>query len=99
LSLTAEPGFDITTRTAQVQAGQPVTFHYVVDVNQREFDGVLKFGDGQQQTVQEVNGNVTHTYQCAEAECRYQVSLELLDEQNVTSPPTALTQLTVVVRQ
>lgn len=99
LSFTSDPFMDPQTRTAQVTKGELVTFSYVInDQGTKNHAIVVDFGDGQKQSMQEITGSTTHTYQCAQQVCSYQAQIVVTDQEGIQAAETPLTKIKVEVR-
>lgn len=59
---------------------------------------VLKFGDGQEHSFEETNaGRVSHEYSCRQTRCEFTAELELIDDQDHTSPLLPINEIRVVI--
>jgi len=100
LSFVAQPNFDATTRRLTISSGEPVEMTYVVDTAGADdtTEIVIDYGDGTSDTFNEPTGRATHSYQCNQQQCQYQVVLRAQQtEAEVSSVETPISTMTVVV--
>jgi len=94
LSFTTDPFMDLKTRVTPVGKGQAVSFNWVVEVGQgQELTGSIDYGDGQTESFADQSGMLSHQYQCLENSCFYQAKIKVIDQNQVESAPTGITQI------
>jgi hypothetical protein len=100
LSFGTDPFAEGSPRMLTVKNGEAVNFNYVVAAASTPRVLVnLTFGDGQNQEIQSLTGEATHTYNCPTGSCRYTASLTVRDANGGVAAQTPLTQIQVVVTQ
>ena len=100
ISFGADGGFDPVNRSVEISGGGELNFSYVGQAGSVPLQSaVIDFGDGQNMTLDADTNSATHLYDCTQPVCQYDATITLVDVQNLTSPPTVLTGLRVVVRQ
>jgi hypothetical protein len=99
LKFTSDPNPDLSSRVVNLPKGSAITFYFVTDPGKtNRATTQIQFGDGQFKEFLEEEGNYTHQYQCALVECRFTAQLVVTDPEGVTSVPTALSTINIVVR-
>ncbi len=100
VSFGADGSFDPMSRSVEVIGGGELNFSYVGQAGSVPIkSATISFGDGQNVDLNSDQTSTSHQYNCSSSVCHYSATITLIDEQNLTSPPTALTLLQVVVRQ
>lgn len=98
LSFNSSPLMDPVTRTSTIKNGDVVEFTYVADAGAADsVAGVLDFGDGKKLPVTGLAAQTSHTYTCQLYQCTYEVSLVLEDNWGISSAPTTVSKITILV--
>lgn len=83
----------------EIRSGQTVTFSYVLDPGQAEaVKTIIDYGDGQQEEMLAVEAQVSHTYQCQQTACEYQVKLMAENEFGVETADLPINNLRIMVK-
>ena len=99
LSFNGNPFPDPVERTVQLTKGEVIEFSYTVDFGKSQMrDVVLDFGDGQKETLVEANGQTSHIYACAQAQCKYTAHLIATDTTGVSSASTPISTIFILVQ-
>ncbi len=100
ISLRSDPPVDWETKTVDVVAGEPVKFVWGAEdaLSNAPWQVALDFGDGEIGSSDVLESYLEHTYACSSSECRYPVSILITNNGGVSSVPTDVSQLEVVVR-
>ncbi|MEO8581860.1 MAG: hypothetical protein ABI425_04800 [Patescibacteria group bacterium] len=99
LKFTSDPNPDLKNRVVILPKGTPITFYFVSDPGiSGQATTQIKLGDGQTKDFLEQDGNYTHQYQCAQAECLYQAQLVVTDLTGDTSVLTQIAKIDIVIR-
>lgn len=98
LSLSTDPYFETATRQLEIAPEQEVTFSYVADFGATSgATVVLDFGDGQHQEFDQKQGTATHVYACPRRGCQFTAHLKIINDQQVESVPTTISQVQINV--
>ncbi len=96
----ADPAPDARTKTISLTRGSAVSYYYTIDPGDQKSiqEVVIDFGDGQLQQFTEKEGLVTHTYECAMAQCLYTATVVATDNNGNSSIITPVSTLQVQVQ-
>lgn len=98
LRMYSDPPPDYQTKTLTIRPGTQVTISFIIDPGQSEsVETTVDFGDGQRQTVPEVEGVVNHVYQCGREQCEYTATVQAVDEQGQPSIITSIATTNIKV--
>jgi len=99
LSVNTQPYFsDPAARQIEVRAGQPLEVAYVLDPQGSESLTVtVDFGDGTNETLTGFQGQASHVYACSQPSCRYQLTVQAVNEQGTQSMVTSISQVEIRV--
>lgn len=99
LKFTSDPNPDLKERKIILGKGVPITFYFVSDTGASNIATTqIQFGDGQTQDFAENEARYTYQYQCAQVECQYTAQILITDPNGVTSVPTSISTIKIVVR-
>ena len=100
LSFNAQPSFHSQERVVRLSKSA-TTVEFAFTANDPDGfieSAVLKFGDGEEHWFEETSaGRVSHEYTCALRTCEFTAMLELIDDQEITSPALPINEIRVLI--
>lgn len=98
LSFRTQPAPTGNARTVQVAPDEAsITFAYQIESKEDIQSIILDFGDGEKMEYTSKSKKITHDYNCAQPECRYEASLSILTVSGLAEAATPLRSMTIVV--
>ncbi len=98
LSFATDPFPEDQTRTISIQAGESVTFSYVVSYEAKgSITAHIEYGDGSQEEITELSSTSSHVYECNQAKCTYKAILTAKGQNGSTAAQTPLGQMNIIV--